>query len=198
MINAKLVMVGDTGVGKTSMLIVYTANPFPVEYIPTLFGSYSAHYPIDGTVVNLELWDTVSDEEHAELRPISYPQTDIFVLNFSCTDPASFDNILSKWYPEITHHAPKTPFILVATKTDLRKKKKPNERLRQSLGRETVSKQDGEDMAIKIGACGYFETSSKRGEGVDNVFEFAMKTVLGETEYRRLNSTRNSSKCSLL
>ena len=54
------------------------------------------------------------------LRPLSYPQTDVFLICFSLVSPASFENVRAKWFPEVSHHCPNTPVILVGTKLDLR------------------------------------------------------------------------------
>ena len=59
-------------------------------------------------------------EDYDRLRPLSYPQTDVFLVCFSISSPTSFENIRSKWWPEIQQHAPGCPFILVGTKGDLR------------------------------------------------------------------------------
>merc|ERR1719316_2479135 len=74
----------------------------------------------DGKPINLGLWDTAGQEDYDRLRPLSYPQTDVFLVAFSLISRASFENVKQKWWPELKHHCPGVPTILVGTKLDLR------------------------------------------------------------------------------
>jgi Ras-related C3 botulinum toxin substrate 1 len=76
------------------------------------FDNYTSNIVVDNVKVSLGLWDTAGQEDYDRLRPLSYPQTDVFVLCFSVISPTSFTNITNKWMPEIRHHCPDTPVIL--------------------------------------------------------------------------------------
>ena len=68
----------------------------------------------------MTLFDTAGQEDYDRLRPISYPDTNVFLVCFSVVRPTSFENVKEKWIPEIKHHCPKTPFLLVGTMLDCR------------------------------------------------------------------------------
>jgi len=161
-------VVGDPSVGKTCMLISYTTNSFPGEYVPTVFDNYTANAIVENHPINLGLWDTAGSDDYNTLRPLSYPGTDVFIICFSLVDLETFRNVKNKWYPEITSHNPKTPFILVGTKLDLRDNRE---------NAEPVTTEQGEKLAKEIGAHKFLECSALSQKNLPQVFEEAVKTV---------------------
>uniref|UniRef100_A0A0D9WNN8 Uncharacterized protein n=1 Tax=Leersia perrieri TaxID=77586 RepID=A0A0D9WNN8_9ORYZ len=159
----KCVTVGDGAVGKTCMLICYTSNKFPTDYIPTVFDNFSANVVVDGTTVNLGLWDTAGQEDYNRLRPLSYRGADVFVLAFSL------------WLPELQHYAPGVPVVLVGTKLDLREDK---HYLLDHPSLVPVTTAQGEELRKHIGATCYIECSSKTQQNVKAVFDAAIKVVI--------------------
>jgi len=170
-------VVGDGSIGKTCLLISYTTNSFPGEYVPTVFDNYNANAIVEGNPVNLGLWDTAGSEEYDALRPLSYPGTDVFLICFSIFSPESCESVLKKWHPEITEHAPDIPIILVGTKLDLRTKPEAIQSLKEN-NQEPISRAKGEEIAKKIGAKRYLECSALTQEGLAKVFEEAVKVIL--------------------
>ncbi|EGR28865.1 Ras-related C3 botulinum toxin substrate 1, rac1, putative [Ichthyophthirius multifiliis] len=116
----KCVMVGDGAVGKTCMLMSYTMDKFPNDYIPTVFDNYTATVEADGKMIHLGLWDTAGQEVYEKLRPLSYANTDVFIIAFSVIEPASFENALKKWYPELQDSNKNAIKIFVGNKIDKR------------------------------------------------------------------------------
>ena len=173
----KCVVVGDGAVGKTCLLISYTQNSFPGEYVPTVFDNYTVILNVDEKPVMLNLWDTAGQEDYDRLRPLSYPETEVFLLCFSIVSPSSFKNAQKKWHPELTSHCPNTPIILVGTKLDLRNDKETIERL-QANGLQPVTRQEGTKMAEEIGARNYIECSALTHENLAVVFNEAVAVIL--------------------
>ncbi|CAL9132549.1 unnamed protein product [Musa textilis] len=187
----KCVTVGDGAVGKTCMLICYTSNKFPTDYIPTVFDNFSANVSVDGSIVNLGLWDTAGQEDYSRLRPLSYRGADIFILAFSLISRASYENVLKKWMPELRRFAPKVPVILVGTKLDLCDDKAY---LADHPAATAITSAQGEGLRKQIGAAAYIECSSKTQQNVKAVFDTAIKVVLQPSRRKEMakKNKRNS------
>ncbi|KAH0939336.1 hypothetical protein HID58_006797, partial [Brassica napus] len=156
----KCVTVGDGAVGKTCMLISYTSNTFPTDYVPTVFDNFSANVVVDGSTVNLGLWDTAGQEDYNRLRPLSYRGADVFLLSFSLISKASYENIYKKWLPELKHYADDKQF------------------LKDHPGAASITTAQGEELRKMIGAIKYLECSSKTQQNVKAVFDTAIRVAL--------------------
>ncbi|KAL9651161.1 hypothetical protein ABK040_008233 [Willaertia magna] len=182
--SIKCVVVGDGAVGKTCMLISFASNTFPEDYVPTVFDNYSANVLYKDTTVALGLWDTAGQDDYDRLRPLSYPDAQVFLVCFSVVNPTSLHNIKAKWVPEIRHHCPKVPLVVAGTKTDLRKD--PDYLERENI--KAVTKDEGIQIAKDVGACFYTECSAKTGEGLKDTFNFVIQCALDP------NSTQNGKE----
>ncbi|ERF76822.1 Ras-related C3 botulinum toxin substrate 1 [Endocarpon pusillum Z07020] len=188
--SLKCVVTGDGAVGKTCLLISYVTNAFPGEYIPTVFDNYSASVMVDNKPISLGLWDTAGQEDYDRLRPLSYPQTDVFLICFSVVSPPSFDN----WWPEIEHHAPGVPIILVGTKIDLKQDPAIAANLR-AKHMEFIEFDKGLQCAKEIGAYKYVECSALTQRNLKSVFDHAIKAVLNPQPKTK---EKNKMKCVIL
>ncbi|ETN82806.1 Ras family protein, partial [Necator americanus] len=102
----KCVLVGDAAVGKTSLIVSYTTNGYPQNYVPTAFDNYSVVVRVDKKPIRLQLCDTAGQSSFDTLRPLSYPDADVFIIVYSVVDPQSFAEIPSHWLPEINRANP--------------------------------------------------------------------------------------------
>jgi len=136
---------------------------------------------IGGEQYSLGLFDTAGQEDYDRLRPLSYPQTDVFLVCFGVASPDSFDNVREKWVPEINHHCPKTPFLLVGTQMDLRDDLKRIQTLAKSK-KKPVSFEMGERLAKELKAVKYVECSALTQQGLKDVFDEAIITALSPPE----------------
>ncbi|KAL8769510.1 MAG: hypothetical protein Q9209_004571 [Squamulea sp. 1 TL-2023] len=178
--SKKFVVVGDGGCGKTCLLISYSQGCFPEKYVPTVFENYITHttHQPSGKTVELALWDTAGQEEYDRLRPLSYPETDLIFVCFAIDCPNSLENVMDKWYPEVLHFCPTTPLVLVGLKSDLRTKRICIELLK-TQGLTPVTSEQGQRVAKQMGAI-YAECSSKEMKGVNEIFELAVNTAVGQ------------------
>jgi len=154
------------------MLISYSNNEFPKEYTPTVFDNYTANVVFKGKTVALGLWDTAGTAEYDQLRPLSYPDTHIFIIVYSVISEESLKNIETKWVPEINKHTdPNTsvPFIIVGNKSDLREDEK--------MRGKCVDYAAAEKLAKKLGAKRHMECSAKTQNNLKEVFDQGIEVV---------------------
>ncbi|CCA76365.1 probable GTPase Rho1 [Serendipita indica DSM 11827] len=150
-VQKKLVFIGDSGVGKSRLIIRIQHGEYHDQFLPAFCGGYWHDTDVDRRPVELQLWDTASQEDYDRLRPLSYPETDVCVLCFAIDSVTSLQNVRDKWVPEFLHFRTKldAPFLLVGCKGDLR---------HDAVG---ASVEQIESIRQAIGAIKYVECSAK-------------------------------------
>lgn len=169
--SLKSVIIGDGAVGKTSLLLTYeNGGVYRQDYIPPSadFVEYTSED------VRMGFWDTAGGEDYDRLRPLVYPNTDVFLLCFALGYyTSSYYNIKERWCPEVTFHCPNTPIILVGTKLDLCDNP-------QNVDRDgnycdpPITTAEGMELSDDIGAVKYIECSSLQNKGVNDVIDAAV------------------------
>lgn len=177
----KCVLVGDGAVGKTSLVVSYTTNGYPTEYVPTAFDNYNVVVNVDSQPIRFQLCDTAGQDDFDSLRPLCYPNTDVFLLCFSVVSPTSFANVSDKWLPEIRKHCPEAPVILVGTQSDLRTDVKVLIEL-ANYREQPVSELDARRLAHKINAECYIESSALTQKNLKEVFDQAILCSLRKNQ----------------
>jgi len=157
-IDAKVVLLGDTGVGKTSLALRFVQDSFTSRTAPTVGASFLTKVLlVEDCKIKLRLWDTAGQERFRSLAPMYYRQACAAVIVFDITRDDSFHKMCD-WVRELQINlAEEIILIVVGNKIDL-------DALRK------VSKQSAEEYARSIGALKYVEASAKTGEGIEEIF----------------------------
>lgn len=111
------------------------------------------------------------------LRPLCYPETNVFMLCFSVVCPTSFHNVIDKWAPEIRTHCPDAPIILVGTQCDLRNDVKVLIELAH-YNEKPVTEAEAKKLSEEIGAIDYMECSALTQKNLKEVFDSAILSSL--------------------
>uniref|UniRef100_A0A8C6TPG0 Ras homolog family member F n=1 Tax=Neogobius melanostomus TaxID=47308 RepID=A0A8C6TPG0_9GOBI len=191
----KIVIVGDGGCGKTSLLMVYAKGDFPETYAPSVFEKYATTISLGGKEIRLNLYDTAGQDDYDRLRPLAYQEANVVLVCFDVTNPTSFENVLIKWCPEVKHFCRDTPLILIGCKTDLRKDKECARKLR-ALNLAPITYIQGEEACKQINAELYLECSAKFQDNVKDIFKEASKRAL--VFRRKQRNYKRKRKCIIL
>ena len=189
-VQHKLVLLGDAGVGKSSLLSRFIDNEFSVEKPATLGAAFSSkEISLDCHCVKLNIWDTAGQERYRGLAKMYYRDASAAVLVFDLTQPKSFQSF-PMWLQELHDNGPKNLALTVAAnKSDL-------EEIQEGLDEEASN------WAKDVGAA-YFRASAKTSLGVEQLFRsLAQRLVSGPAPHSQSTPLHSSpatrkGKCCL-
>ncbi|KAK7870890.1 hypothetical protein R5R35_005484 [Gryllus longicercus] len=178
--ECKVVLVGDSRCGKTSLVQRFVSDQFAEVYTPTGFEKYTCTGCVGGHRVRFVVWDTSGAAAYDSVRPLAYPDARVFLLCFRIGDPDSLENAVRKWYGEVRQHSPGAPLILCGCAADQRGDVDTLARLARRR-RAPVSSEQALQVSRQLGAATYVETSSRTaGRAVRDAFEVAALAALGK------------------
>ncbi|VDN08396.1 unnamed protein product [Thelazia callipaeda] len=195
----KFVVVGDGACGKTSLIIAQGGGEFNEQYTPTAFDDYAIEAFINGKTVQkvLTVCDTAGEDDYNRLRPLSYPDADVFIVCYSVERPQSLKSVQEKWIPEIRRFCPDVPILVVGNKKDIRNEQEQRRRKTSNATtncenqRQLVNFDDAVACAKQFSSHKVIECSAKTKEGVRNVFDTAIRIAIAHragSSSRVLNS----------
>ena len=165
-LDGKLVLLGDSGVGKSSIAIRYVNNVFSEAFEVTIGGGYLQQIVRlkDGNSLKLDIWDTGGQERYRALLQLYYRDADAALITYDVTNPRSLESC-EYWVNELKKTEENCILCLVANKIDVAPEEKK------------VELKTSQEFVEKYGMI-YFETSAKTGENINKLFETVSQEIV--------------------
>jgi small GTP-binding protein len=165
----KITVLGESAVGKTSLLNRFCEGTFSEDYLPTLGANIvrkDVNLEETNTKIRLIMWDLAGQEKYNVIRSMYFQGCEGALLVYDVTRYNTFDNIKSRWLRDFKKYIRKEGvYVLIGNKTDL-------------VDERAVPREKGEELAEKINASHFVETSAKLGENIEEAFLSLVKQIL--------------------
>ncbi|KAF9288769.1 GTP-binding protein [Linnemannia elongata] len=176
----KLLLIGDSGVGKSCLLLRFSDDSFTPSFITTIGIDFKIRtIELDGKRIKLQIWDTAGQERFRTITTVYYRGAMGILLVYDVTDERSFSNIRN-WFSNIEQHASEgVNKILIGNKCDMPDKK-------------VISKDQGQALADEFGIK-FLETSAKSNIGVEEAFLSIARDIKKRMIDTQTNQTQNTN-----
>lgn len=169
----KISIIGDGGVGKTSLIKKFTKGTFEKDYIQTIGAQFSRYdREIDGDIVNLIFWDIAGQDDFNFLHPLFYRESKGCIIVFSLEEndlgEESFHHI-ENWHNELKKYCSDIPVVLFANKIDL-------------IEEANLIESSIQEVIRERNILGYFLTSAKTGQGVHEAFNAIIEKLYNKNK----------------
>jgi len=166
----KVVLVGESGVGKTSIITQFIDQTFQEDIQSTTGGTFSTKSVVcdGGKILKFEIWDTAGQEKYRSLTTMFYKDANAAVMVYDVTRKDSFEEMKNYWANQIKDNSPENIILAIAAnKSDL-------------IEQETVDEEEARNFAKELNAI-FVTTSAKSSEGINSLFEEIAKKYSGAT-----------------
>ena len=161
----KLIIVGDTNVGKTNIMSKYIKDQFNITSKSTIGVEFGTKIlEIDNKKVKAQIWDTAGQERYKSITSAYYKGAKGAFIVYDITNKSTFESV-DKWIKDLNSYGDKNlTMLLIGNKSDLEDKR-------------IINKEEGEEKA-KSFELGFIETSAYNGDNIDQAFDIMLKEVL--------------------
>ena len=183
--SIKVVFLGETAVGKSSLISRFVGDKFQTNYTTTMTGSFftkEVFYEEQKKKLKYEIWDTAGQEKYRALNKMFYQDAKVIILVLDITRKDTYQAILNYWYKELKENAPQNIIMaLAANKSDL-------------YEYEEVTNDELVEYAKSINAL-YKQTSALKGSGINELFKMIGEKILSsenieEIKAKEINENR--------
>lgn len=168
--TVKVVLIGESGVGKTSIISRFINDTFDHNVVTSLGASYiskTLSFPEQNKSIKFDIWDTAGQEKYRSLAKVFYKDAMIIIFVYDITSISSFNEIKNFWYKQIQENILCPPiYAVAANKSDLYESEK-------------VEEKEARNFADQIGAI-YKATSALSNNGIDTLFNYLGKKYLNK------------------
>ncbi|MFX0000895.1 MAG: Rab family GTPase [Candidatus Hodarchaeota archaeon] len=173
----KISIIGDGGVGKTSLIKKFTKGTFEKDYVKTMGAQFSRYdKEIEGNIINLIFWDIAGQDDFNFLHPLFYKESRAAIIVFSLeVNELGKDSFLhiKNWHDELRKYCSDIPVVLFANKVDL-------------IIEDNLDKSSIQELVKERNFLGYYITSAKTGQGVHDAFDAIINKLY--SKYKALSS----------
>ena len=171
-LSLKILLIGDTQVGKTSLLLNYTDHIFPEEHIATIGVEYKDKFIIkDNYNIRLQIWDTAGQERFHSITKNIYRNANGVLFVYDITNQESFNNI-KNWIKDLQNVGKDIKGVIIGNKIDLEKNR-------------IITKEDLEEIAKKY-EMPFLETSVKNNININEAFELIIDELLKNKDVKEI------------
>ena len=182
--GCKVVLVGESGVGKTCIISRFISSAFDFNVSSTNGASYASknvQYDKLGKSLLLDVWDTAGQEKYRSLTKFFYKDAKVAILVYDITRQSSFDSLTNYWYKEVKEHGPENIVLGIAgNKCDL-------------YEQEEVNENQAREFAQSIGAI-FALTSAQNNSGINELFRDVGNKYLDPNFQQKLEEEKEEKK----
>lgn len=180
--NYKIVIVGKSAVGKSSLMLKFTDDRFTENYLTTIGVDFKFRsFKLKDEAFKLQIWDTAGQEQYKTITKTFYKGAHAVLIAFDITSRNSFEEMTNMWYSEVESNCDRdVEIVIIGTKCDMESQRE-------------VAFQEANEFAM-MHNCSYFETSAKSGTNVEKVFFEVTEVVYAKEKMKTSSNTEEGVK----